>query len=277
MIKKKHALKHALAPLLACLCLALFACGNNADQAGSPAPEDAAIAVSGLPAGAFALTSEQLKNDFEITELEALSINSKGVEKWVQAKGVLLEAVLQQRGASLADFESVAAEASDGYMITIPETVLRSRDILVAFETDGESIPPRFVVPGERAMYWVKQLSSIELIGPAREEAVTREISLSALIEQLREQARDYQHKDADCKALPLAVLLAEIEADKADFVTIRSADGLTKSEKYDTFAAQVLVIEGTSEAPLYTGPDLPSGMRVKNVESIQINGVLVK
>jgi len=269
MIKKICALLMA-----ACLGMALFACGKG--QAAMDA-SDAEIAVSGLPAGEFTFTAAQLRGGFEITELDALSVNSKGVEKQVHAKGVLLETILQQRGGSLADFDSVTAEASDGYMITIPENVLRGRDILVAFETNGESIAPRLVVPGERAMYWVKLLSSIELNGPAGEQSVAREVSLGELIEQLREQAQAYEHKDAPCKALPLAALLAGIGAGEAEFVTIRSADGLTKTEKYDIFTAQFLVFEGTPEAPLYTGPELPSGMRVKNVESIQIGGVLVK
>ena len=263
--------------LAACLGLALYACGNGAGQAGAVVPEEIDIAISGLPEGEVILTGAQLRNDFEITELDAVSINSKGVEKQVHARGVLLETVLNERGASLADFDSAVASAADGYMIAIPESVLHGRDILLAFETNGEEIQPRIVVPGERAMYWVKQLCSIELIKLVAEEPVTREVDLGELIERLKDQAQPYEHKEEDCLAIPMALLLAEIDAGEAQFVTIRSADGLTKTEKYDTFAGQFLVIEGTPDAPLYTGADLPAGMRLKNVANFQVGGVLVK
>jgi len=264
----------------------LAAAANAVAQAGgdpkdygfvAAADENRDIVITGLPGGALRVTNEQLRGGYEITELDAVSINSKGVEKNVHAKGVLLEMVLQKQGASLRDFDAATATASDGYAITIPSGVLHSRDILIAFETDGEAITPRFVVPGERAMYWVKLLSEIALEGQAQEAPVTQEVSLNELIERLQGQAQDYKVHDADCRALPLALLLREIGAEPAAFVTVKSADGLTKTEKYDTFAAQLLVFEGTPDAPLYTGPDLPSGMRVKNVVSFQIGGILVK
>ena len=252
--------------------------GNPADYGFVPVAKGTwEIAFTGLPEGGFALTGEQLRGDYEITELDALSINSKGTEKTVHAKGVLLETILRAHGVSAQDFDTATAMADDGYTISIPESVLHGRDILIAFETNGEDIPPRFVVPGERAMYWVKLLSSIELVGAVPEEAVTREIDLGELIERLKNQARPYEYKEEQCLALPMALLLAEIDAGEAEFVTVKSADGLTKTEKYDTFAGQVLVIEGTPDAPLYTGPELPAGMRVKRVTGIQVGGVRVE
>jgi len=239
--------------------------GERTDSAG--------IVFTGLPGGDFTLTGAQLKGDYERTELDAISINSKGTEKQVHAQGVLLETILQKQGVSVKDFDSVTATATDGYTITIPSEVLHSRDILIAFETNGEAIAPRFVVPGERAMYWVKLLSEIAFEGAAEEVPVTRELDLGELIDRLKEQAVDYDGH----KAIPIARLLEEIGAGETDFVTMTSADGLTKTEKYDIFAGQLLVLEGTPDAPLYTGPDLPAGMRLKNVASFQVGGVLVK
>ena len=242
--------------------------------------DGAEIVFTGLPGGDFILTGAQLKA-FGVTELDALSVNSKGTEKTVHAKGVLLETILQSRGLSQKDFGSVTAAASDGYTITLPDRILQGRDILIAFETDGEEIPLRFVVPGERAMYWVKLVSSIAFEAQTQPVPVTREIPLGELLAPLLGQAEDYEYKGAVCRALPIALLLEalgmEPDALEADFVTIISADGLTKTEKYDTFALQVLVLEGTPDAPLYTGPDLPEGMRVKNVSSLQIGGILIK
>ena len=235
------------------------------------------ILFTGLPGGDFTLTGGQLKRDYELSEADAVSINSKGTEKQVRAKGVLLETILQAQGASVMDFDAVTATASDGYTITIPSEVLHGRDILIAFEANGEEIDPRFVVPGERAMYWVKLLSEIAFEKAAEEMPVTQEIALSELLDQLQGFVEDYHYHDADCRAIPISWLMAGLGVQRADFVTIKSIDGLTKTEKYDLFAAQLLVIEGTPEAPLYTGPDLPAGMRLKNVASIQVGGTLVK
>jgi len=239
--------------------------------------EVAEIAVTGLPAGDITLTGAQLKGDYNLTEVEAHSVNSMGTEKLRLARGVLLEAILQEHGVSQADFAAATVTSGDGYSIAIPGEVLRGRDILIAFEIDGEAIEPRLVVPEERAMYWVKSVRGIELIAQANSAEVTREVLLADLISQLSKQAQGYKYKDASCKALPAALLLEAAEAEPADFVTITSTDGLVKNERYSTFAGQYIVFEGTPDAPLFIGPDLPEGMRVKNIGSIQIGGVLLK
>jgi len=239
--------------------------------------DSADILFTGLPGGEFTLTGGQLKNDYELSEVDAISINSKGTEKQVRAKGVLLETILQERGLTVRDFDCVTATATDGYTITIPGGVLHGRDILIALESNGEEIAPRFVVPGERAMYWVKLLGEIAFEIATEEIPVTQTLDLNELIESLKDQAIGYTYHDAECRAISIALLLEEIGAGEAALVTIKSADGLTKTEKYDLFAGQLLVIEGTPEAPLYTGPDLPGGMKVKNIVSFQVGGVLVK
>jgi len=163
--------------------------------------------------------------------------------------------------------------------ITVTQVGATSTTHTVAFETNGEEIAPRFVVPGERAMYWVKQPGEIAFETAAEEAPVTQEIYWGDLLAQLKgSRVVDYEYKGDIYNALPISVLLGELDlgAKPVEFVTIKSADGLTKTEKYDIFAAQLLVFEGTPDAPLYTGPELPAGMRVKNVESFQVGGVLV-
>jgi len=192
---------------------------------------------------------------------------------------VLLETILQSRGLSQKDFDSATATATDGYSITVPGKLLQSRDILIAFETNGEAIAPRFVVPEERAMYWVKLLHTIALAGPMEPGPIVKVIALADLIDVLKDQAEDYQYLGSICKALPLSLVLEMgiFSGVDTDFVTIKSTDGLTKTEQYATFAAQMLLFEGTADAPLYIGRDLPAGMRVKNVESFQVGCILVK
>ena len=70
---------------------------------------------------------------------------------------------------------------------------------------------------------------------------------------------------------------MQEIGAEETEFVEITAADGLVKTERYRIFAAQLLVFAGTPDAPLFTGSNLPEGMRVKNITSIQIGEILLK
>ena len=177
--------KRICALLLAgCLCLALFACGG--DTPGDAPVDDITITI-----GDFTVTSTQLRGDFELTELDALSINSLGEERQRQAKGVLLETILQRHGISQIDFASAEVTSGDGYSIAIPGEVLRGRDILIAYEIDGEIIEPRLVVPGERAMYWVKSVRGIELIAQAESVEITREILFDDLIAQLSDKMEE--------------------------------------------------------------------------------------
>ncbi|MCL2507741.1 MAG: FMN-binding protein [Oscillospiraceae bacterium] len=237
----------------------------------------AEILLTGLPGGDITVTGERLRSDFEITELDTVSINSTGTEKTVRAKGVLLETILQKNGVSQKEFGSATANSADGYSVMITGEIFQNRDLLIAFEINGEVIPPRMVVPEERAMYWVKNLSAIEFAEQAQVQPVTKEISLNELFASLKDRAEDYRYGGIDCKALPVALILNEIGAEQTRFVTIKSSDGLEKTERYSTFAAQMLLIEGMPEAPMYIGPSLPEGMRVKNVSSFQIGGILVK
>jgi len=262
----------SILPALLLAAALLFAACGPGERAGS-----AGIRFTGLPGGEYTLTGARLKGDYALSEVDAISINSEGTKTQVHAKGVFLETILQKQGASVMDFDSITATATDGYAITIPSEVLHGRDILIAFETNGEAADPCFVVPGERAMYWVKFLSEIAFEKTVEEAPVTEEIALDALIEQLKDKAVDYKYKDADCRAIPIAALLEAIGAEETDSVTLTAADGLTKTEKYELFAGQLLVTEGTPDAPLYTGPELPAGMQVKHVASIRVGGVLVK
>jgi len=265
--------------LTACLLSALFSCNDNTQE--QPQTDTAEITFTGLPEGDFTLTAAQLKSDYEITELEASTVKSDGEERLVHAKGVLLEAVLQKHGVSQKDFGAITTEGDGGesvYSITIQDDILHSRDILIAFEIDGEAIQPRVVIPGERAMYWTKFLSAIKFESQSKPKEVTKTLSLDEIIEKLKPRAENYKYYDSICKALPVALILDEIGAEKTEFVYLESLVGpLSKKERYSVFAAQLIVFEGTEDAPLFIGPDLAVGMRVKNIDSFQVGGILVK
>lgn len=242
------------------------------------------VVLYGLASGVeLQLTGELLKRDFEPVTLTAVSISSSGEEKEVVATGVTLGAILEEYGASPADFAAVLTVASDGYSIEIPGEILHSRDILIAYEVNGEPQSLRTVIPDERAMYWSKFLSRIELLGAEQVAAqpITQLLLLESAISLLADRCEPYQYYDKTGSALPIAALLEQCIEQQLQtpvgFVQIRSTDQLEKSERYDVFRQQYILYEGVEEdVPLFIGPDLPVGMRVKQLLTVQVGPVCV-
>jgi sulfane dehydrogenase subunit SoxC len=85
--------------------------------------------------------------------------------------GVPLMTLLEMAGADLKAGQFVLAEGADGSSMTrtIPMSLIRSGEVLVAYGQNGEMLRPengyplRLVVPGVQGVSWVKYLRRIEL------------------------------------------------------------------------------------------------------------------
>ena len=85
--------------------------------------------------------------------------------------GVPLITLLEMAGADLAGGKFVLAEGGDGSSMTrtIPLSLVRSGEVLVAYGQNGEMLRPengyplRLVVPGVQGVSWVKYLRRVEL------------------------------------------------------------------------------------------------------------------
>ncbi|KQX89434.1 sulfite dehydrogenase [Variovorax sp. Root473] len=85
--------------------------------------------------------------------------------------GVPLITLLEMAGADLKGERFVLAEGADGSSMTrtIPMSLIRSGEVLVAYGQNGEMLRPeqgyplRLVVPGVQGVSWVKYLRRIEL------------------------------------------------------------------------------------------------------------------
>ena len=53
------------------------------------------------------------------------------------------------------------------FFASISAEILRTRDVLIAFELNGEPTDFRIIIPEERAMFWVRYLREIGLIAQA--------------------------------------------------------------------------------------------------------------
>ena len=85
--------------------------------------------------------------------------------------GVPLIALLEMAGADLKGGKFVLAEGGDGSSMTrtIPMSLIRSGEVLVAYGQNGEMLRPengyplRLVVPGVQGVSWVKYLRRVEV------------------------------------------------------------------------------------------------------------------
>ena len=256
---------------------AISQAGGNPAAFGYTSVEDISaadlITFTGLPGGREAVYSGAQLMEMPSVTVDAQSVNSAGTVSDVHATGVLLETVLNTLGVSQRDFESIIVTASDGYSIEYTKDVLYNRDIIIAWTVNGEPQSPRTVVPGERAMYWVKFLTNFELKGEVKIENVYTIDILETMIAQI--PGEDYKYYDSVDKAVPISAIFEKYLGTKADFVTLRAIDSWGKNERYNTAAAQFMKYTGEF-APMFIGPALPEGMRLKNTLSMQIGGELI-
>ncbi|MCL2195686.1 MAG: molybdopterin-dependent oxidoreductase [Oscillospiraceae bacterium] len=258
------------------LAAVLLACGSVAEL-DFTVLDDVMITVLGPDEFLLDIEAHALfDGGFPMTELETVTVNSLGQERHVHARGVLLEDILQANGLTQHDFTAVTATGADGYFIAIPADILRTRDVLLAYYFNGEIIDPRVVIPDERLMFWVKYLRELELVPHGEAMEVTREYAFAELLAQLDEHTETFWHEGAETQALPIAAMLAHLDDPRSDFVIITADDGLVKNERFSTFSQQLIVFDGTELAPLFIGPNLPVGMRVHGMSSVQIGEVMV-
>lgn len=225
------------------------------------ASESQAVTITGLSGNEIVLSGAELKS-MESVERKAISINSKGEKSETTAKGVLLSSILKKYNTSIDQYNSMVASSSDGYSIEIPSDILHKRDIVIAYEINGDPVDLRIVVPDERAMYWVKFLSKLELLSEMKSSETAYAVILETAVKQLKPES--YKYYDSQDKAVSIDSIIKKYITDTPDFVQLVAGD-LNKNEKYSVFSRQYIKISG-EESPLFIGPDLPEGMRVKNM-----------
>ncbi len=204
---------------------------------------------------------------------EVHHISSSGEESTNQVTGVVLGELLAEKGISQGDYSSVRFTAADGYAIDMPQEILAAKDVILAYEFDGEALdekkmPLRVAVDGERSMYYVSNLASIEFfksdVVETAVETNERKIVLleTAASEMPSEVFTYYENEDQ-------AILMADLTAAHCGnaFAKVRfvASDGFEKIESADVINQGFLKITG-EDAPLFTGRDLPKGMNVKYV-----------
>ena len=226
------------------------------DSPGEATPSGEAvekIIISGLPGGAVEIAVEEIKA-MPAESGEAFGITSSNEEEMIPFKGVDLNEILKLHGTSLADYSSVRLVAADGYSVEVPEDIIRTSPVYLAYELFGgplreEARPLRVVIPGVRTLYWIKMLQEIQLISGAG-VAVNSLYIFENLVE-------------AGAEDVDLAAFLGLNEESR---VTLIAADGLVKHETLEVADKSYYINRSGENAPEFYSPDIPETMYVKKV-----------
>lgn len=207
----------------------------------------------------------------ESVDREASWIDRDGNKQMWQVRGILFDDLSRAfLGKYQQDFHAIRLSAGDGYSIEVPCAILRNREIILAYEINGQPLAPkhqplRVIIPNERRMFWVFYLIEIELI----QEVVRYETTQIVILETAMGTVDQHDHLfDGEAhKTIRIEAIMSYFAAEStAVDVFIRAADGLERNEREDIFIGEgYLKITGDC-APRFFAPELPRGMHVRGV-----------
>ncbi len=225
------------------------------------------LVIVGFSDGDIEVTAAALKALPTVTK-DVVSVNSSGTAKKFSITGPTFADLLAKFDKSQSSLEAIRFVAGDGYSIEVPAEVLQNRQIILAYLMDGEPLdeksqPVRAVIPEERAMYWVRNLVKIEILGVDEQVAVERVHFLETAVGQL--ETVDYTYYESLDQAVSVQDLLTNLAMTDDSSIQLRAVDGLNKSEDQKIFSNGYIKVTGT-DVPLFLSPEIPKGMYVKHI-----------
>jgi hypothetical protein len=254
------------------LAVTVSACGGRSEGgAAVPGPfDEEKIVVHGLQEQDFEITLGDLKKLPAITK-HAESARSNGEKVSADATGPLLDTFLQQYGKTQKDFSRIRFTAKDKYSIAVPSEVLSNRQIILSYVNNGkpledDMLPVHVVIPGERAMYWVRSLTRMDFETGGGQKPPNKVVFLETAAKRLPQQ--DYDYFDSVDKAVKTSDLIAkyaDINDSSVTGVFLKASDGLQKNESKANFLSAFIKITG-QEAPKFLAPQFPQGMHIRGL-----------
>ena len=247
----------------------------NAESSGSDGKASTAeditesIILAGIGGEDIKVTIEEVEKLKKVSK-DVISLSSDGGETELNASGGLLGELLEKHNITQTELDSIRVTAGDGYSMEIPSKILKNRDIILAYEIKGEPFfredkPIKIVIPGERAMYWVRNVVKIEV---AKEEtAVGKQVGKVLIFDTAISNLdmQDYEYYGERDKAIKISDLLNKFIPEGKEQVFIKAADGLERNETRETFKSAFIKVTG-KESPMFLAPDLPEGMHIKGI-----------
>jgi hypothetical protein len=271
---RKHDSKKIIFALIAALIAAmLFSSSCGSGNAASLDYLDSEITISGLTDDDFTVTVRELTQLESVTE-KASATRFNGDEVKFTAVGPTLNTFLAQYDKKQTDFSSIRFTATDKYAIAIPESVLENRDIILAYKDGNKPLidddkPLHIIVPGERAMYWERMVCKIEFETGDAAVSTSKVVFLDNALPQIGGE----ENEEEGGKIVSTAEL-TETYGGAGSKVTMTASDGLIKKETADNFLLGYIKYTG-EKIPQFCSPDLPEGMNVDGVVSIQTGNVI--
>lgn len=274
MKEKKKIRVPAVCVILFCMILGFSACGgSNLSEEELSVNDNATITLHGLDDEDIQVSVSELKELKSVTK-KAEATRSNGQVVSVKATGPLLETLLEKYGVQKEDFNTIRFYAGDGYSIAMPSTIIENDDIIIAYYDGGAPIgdedgPVRVVVPGQRAMYWVRMLTQIDFESEASAVTPSSLVFLDAALPQLSAESIKVGEQDVSAvKTQDLISAFADIDDNTIYNVYMTASDGLSKNETRANFMKEYIRVSGDG-APEFTGPALPEGMTVKGMVTL--------
>lgn len=239
--------------------------------------KDASLSILGEGVDIKLSSEDMMKR--EQKELTCNNIDSAGKVTKVTVKGFSLKELLNEKNIDFSKIVSANFIAADGYVMAAPSEEFKDSDIYVLSVYDGEALTaPRSCIPDKRAMYWVKDLTNIELTmgdGTASEKAETNVDTISIFRENTADTetaklnnhgftVESYSIKDYFTK---------QFGSLTTEPVKMIAKDGFTKTETSEIFGSNYVTLtaeEGEeADLPLYFSETISDGMRVKQLDAV--------
>ncbi|MBV1759281.1 MAG: molybdopterin-dependent oxidoreductase [Dethiosulfatibacter sp.] len=225
----------------------------------------------------FSLSAKEI-TDMTPETMSVSCITSSGEIITGDITGVKLDILLQPYNIEQRNYNEIRLFAADGYSIIVPAEIVKSKDIYIIWEYNNEPLqelhyPIRAAIADERSMYWVYQLSGIELIKDEMSISEdddmpaisTRKIVFMETAITLLESL-DYTYNDSVDKAVSVDSLLTRFNLSvNSNGVTMHAMDNFDKAEKLDIFKKGYIKYTG-EDSPIFIAPDMPKGMQVKHI-----------
>ena len=214
----------------------------------------------------------------ENTTVKMKNLSSTGETVESDVTGVNLLDIINEMEININEVVSLRFIASDGYEIDVPKEIFDGKDIILAYEFDGEKLhelkmPLRTAINDVRSMYWVANLIEIDinLSSDIQDEEIVNENQVYYILEEAVKllEIEDYSYYDSTDSAIRVKDLFEKYVDNTSNSVKFIATDDFEKTEELDILLDGFIKLTGEN-APLFTSPDMPAGMQVKNIMSLK-------
>jgi len=265
------------------LTFAMVGCGNEEEVVGSELSYDGNLTLSGLEAP-ITIAYNDIYAMTPVTR-EVKGISSSGEETVNTVSGVLLSDILSANNIDLSQYNMMRFIAGDGYAIDATSDVFNDKEIILAYEFDGQPLeekqmPIRIAINDVRSMYYVSNLIEINFSKsemPESTESETTDAGVDTFVvletAMSTQESEIYTYYENEDQAVKMKALLDAFVKSPTENVTFVATDGFEKSETYDVLEQGYIKYTG-EDAPLFTAPEFPKGMNVKYILSLDTGDV---